>query len=962
MSFALCNISDSWFDDLDGPAVGVEITVTTQNQILGGSVLAFSSRTYRSNTSGVISFSAAQGSTIVFRTTGPQEFTPYPVPMTVLVPLSATATLSSLTPITSNVPSPNGFIVQSNGTPLADRVNTMNFVGTGVTVTETAGPTAQVSISGAVSSVFGRIGAVVAQSGDYSFSQLSGSIAVAQVAGGSGASSSTFFRGDNTWATVPSALVTSVFGRTGAVVAASSDYAFSQLSGNIATTQMNSGTGASSSTFWRGDGSWAAISAAVSSVSNSDSTLTVSPTSGNVVASLNLGNANTWTAKQTFDALAFALGSDATGDLYYRDSGGATARLGIGTSNYGLVVSGGLPAWAAMPSSVSNSDGTLTISPTTGSVVASLALGHANTWTAAQTFGANDLIAASLQPATDSTTAFQVFAANGSTVVANFDTTNSRIGLNGNVVPVATIDFGGAKTITTIPNVNDACTISSTTSGTKNGWLLSFVTAGSGTGGIIGVQCDLQAGYTGSALTRAISAATLVAGTGTWAIGGLAANNAIYGLAAGTTTGDNIGLNGEASGGAHNIGVWGWTPGNVSGPNVGVIGTALSNASTVVGGAFSCGDSSVTIANLTGASAGVVIDVGTSGNPYIIGQQRGTSKWQMTNAGNLQLAGGVLDANSNPMFALTSTASAVYGFTFTNAALAGTPAIGVTAPAVAATSTAGTPLSLSASAAVAGNVTAGAAAGGAITLTAGAAARLTSGNANGGNVVVVGGAGIGTGATGILDATGTLMVVGPAGSASAPAFSFSGNTTTGIYGGTALIALSMSGTEKHAFTATLAELQTIEPFGVSASSNIGASNGYWGDSFIGGVNSVHGEYVKFTSASTTVSSATGATITATNLIPAGAIVLGVDSRVTTAFSGGTVTAISIGDGTTATQWSNASAITLGATTNSTNYITTWTPRLYSSATSVVVTSTGTFGATGVIRLTVYYWLTSAPTS
>lgn len=38
-------------------------------------------------------------------------------------------------------------------------------------------------------------------------------------------------------------------------------------------------------------------------------------------------------------------------------------------------------------SSVSNSDGTLTISPTTGAVVASLALGHANTWTALQTFG-----------------------------------------------------------------------------------------------------------------------------------------------------------------------------------------------------------------------------------------------------------------------------------------------------------------------------------------------------------------------------------------------------------------------------------------------------------------------------------------------------------------------------------------------------------------------------------------------
>jgi hypothetical protein len=86
------------------------------------------------------------------------------------------------------------------------------------------------------------------------------------------------------------------------------------------------------------------------------------------------------------------------GGIVY-SSGSALALLsGTGTASQCLLSgSNAAPVWGscaggATVSSVSNSDGTVTISPTTGAVVASLALGHANTWTGAQTFTNSDII------------------------------------------------------------------------------------------------------------------------------------------------------------------------------------------------------------------------------------------------------------------------------------------------------------------------------------------------------------------------------------------------------------------------------------------------------------------------------------------------------------------------------------------------------------------------------------------
>src|SRR5580700_8150622 len=54
--------------------------------------------------------------------------------------------------------------------------------------------------------------------------------------GSGSASSSTFLRGDSTWAATPGGAVSSVFGRTGAVTAQSGDYTAAQVTGALQST------------------------------------------------------------------------------------------------------------------------------------------------------------------------------------------------------------------------------------------------------------------------------------------------------------------------------------------------------------------------------------------------------------------------------------------------------------------------------------------------------------------------------------------------------------------------------------------------------------------------------------------------------------------------------------------------------------------------------------------------------
>jgi|HubBroStandDraft_4_1064222.scaffolds.fasta_scaffold00027_7 hypothetical protein len=88
-----------------------------------------------------------------------------------------------------------------------------------------------------------------------------------------------------------------------------------------------------------------------------------------------LTNKTIVSSTDTLGGVTMGLGSDATGDIYYRNSGGQLARLPIGSTNQQLAVAGGLPAWTASTNSMaylctitaSNSTSLNNASPTSGS-------------------------------------------------------------------------------------------------------------------------------------------------------------------------------------------------------------------------------------------------------------------------------------------------------------------------------------------------------------------------------------------------------------------------------------------------------------------------------------------------------------------------------------------------------------------------------------------------------------------
>lgn len=165
---------------------------------------------------------------------------------------------------------------------------------------------------------------------------------------------------------------------------------------------------------------------------------------------------------------------------------------------------------------------------------------------------------------------------------------------------------------------------------------------------------------------------------------------------------------------------------------------------------------------------------------------------------------------------------------------------------------------------------------------------------------------------------------------------------------------------QHTWSSTTDAAGTID-VGIArdAANRLKVTNGTTGNGNLNlpGAGATNGETLVYTSLSANVTLNTGSTTTTSALnIPANAMVLDVVGRVTTAIT--TAANYSVGVAGATTRYLNAStAITLGS-----NWVGIDTnPRKYTASTAIVLTTNVNPGA-GVVRVTVFYYLPTAPTS
>lgn len=110
----------------------------------------------------------------------------------------------------------------------------------------------------------------------------------------------------------------------------------------------------------------------------------------------------------------------------------------------------------------------------------------------------------------------------------------------------------------------------------------------------------------------------------------------------------------------------------------------------------------------------------------------------------------------------------------------------------------------------------------------------------------------------------------------------------------------------------------------------------------------------------TLSGVTGASVTATGIIPDGAVVVGVTTKVTTGLGTGSgTTGYQVGDGSDADRWGSITGTIAGTTSDNRDWTAT-TVQAFTAASDVVITASGgNFDGTGVIYVSVQYLIGQA---
>lgn len=128
-----------------------------------------------------------------------------------------------------------------------------------------------------------------------------------------------------------------------------------------------------------------------------------------------------------------------------------------------------------------------------------------------------------------------------------------------------------------------------------------------------------------------------------------------------------------------------------------------------------------------------------------------------------------------------------------------------------------------------------------------------------------------------------------------------------------------------------------------------------------GPSSGQDEFYQFRRSETvTLSTAGTTTDTSENLLPAGAVILGITATITTALAGAGVTGITIGDASTAARFATLAETAAGKTVVGTvamkgSISTDATGPTQASAAKIRITATGGTPSAGAVRVTVFGW-------